>query len=361
MTTAAAVLWVALLLALRPEPIIALLLMIACGVVGAFGGRVYLRRKREQRIAAFREQLEGALRTLSGAVRVGLGIRQALVLTSEQSREPAKTEFMRVVALSNLGMSVLDAFDQLALRMVTPETAVLARVIRVQSQTGGDLGSVLEGLAGTIRDRRRLRRRVSAITAQGRATAWLLGLLPLAVGLFVLSQADLRAAMLDTLVGRVVFSRSRSAWTRWRSSRSGRSRGSIRDRNLPGCHRRLRVVLGRPDRAVDVSRAKPDGGAAEKDGARQREVGLRARRRHREDRQQGTVHSRMQRQLVEAGWYGVTPLAMVLRGIGALGIGVVAGVTFVLVVGNGWIEACCWASSPHSSAGVSPASCWRAP
>jgi len=73
----------------------------------------------------------------------------------------------------------------------------------VQSQTGGDLGSVLEGLAGTIRDRRRLRRRVSAITAQGRATAWLLGLLPLAVGLFVLSQADLRAAMLDTVVGRI--------------------------------------------------------------------------------------------------------------------------------------------------------------
>jgi tight adherence protein B len=202
-TAAAGVLWVALLLALRPEPIIALLLMIACGMVGAFGGRVYLRRKREGRTAAFREQLEGALRTLSGAVRVGLGIRQALVLTSEQSREPAKTEFMRVVALSNLGMSVLDAFDQLALRMVTPETAVLARVIRVQSQTGGDLGSVLEGLAGTIRDRRRLRRRVSAITAQGRATAWLLGMLPLAVGLFVLSQADLRAAMLDTLVGRI--------------------------------------------------------------------------------------------------------------------------------------------------------------
>jgi len=48
-------------------------------------------------------------------------------------------------------------------------------------------------------------------------------------------------------------------------------------------------------------------------------------------------HSRLQRQLVEAGWYGVTPLAMVLRGIGALGIGIVAGVTFVLVLGNGWL------------------------
>jgi len=124
------------------------------------------------------------------------------VLTSEQSREPAKTEFMRVVGLSNVGLSILDAFDQLALRMTNTETAVLARVIRVQAQTGGDLGSVLEGLAGTIRDRRRLRRRVSAITAQGKATAWLLGLLPIAVGCFVLTQAELRDAMIGTLIGR---------------------------------------------------------------------------------------------------------------------------------------------------------------
>ena len=111
---------------------------------------------------------------------------------------------MRVVGLSNLGLSVLDAFDHLAGRMTNTETAVLARVIRVQAQSGGDLGSVLEGLAGTIRDRRRLRRRVTAVTAQGKATAWLLGLLPIGVGLFVLTQAELRDAMLNTIVGRIL-------------------------------------------------------------------------------------------------------------------------------------------------------------
>ena len=44
--------------------------------------------------------------------------------------------------------------------------------------------------------------------------------------------------------------------------------------------------------------------------------------------------SRLQRRLIEAGWYGVTPLAMVMRGIGALGIGAVAGLTFLLFSGN---------------------------
>ena len=195
--------WVALLLLTGTDPAIALLVLSVCLVATFFAGRFYLRQRRTRRIALFRDQLEGALRTLAGGVRVGLGIRQALVLTSEQSRDPAKSEFMRVVGLSDLGVSTLDAFDKLAERMTNMETAVLARVIRVQAQTGGDLASVLEGLAGTIRDRRRLLRRIRAVTAQGRATAWLLGLLPVAVGAFILTQADLRDAMLFTLVGRI--------------------------------------------------------------------------------------------------------------------------------------------------------------
>lgn len=196
-------LWLVPLALFRPPFVIAAVLLFACAGATLLGGRMYLKRRRARRIATFQDQLEGALRTLAGGIRVGLGIRQALVLTSEQSREPVKTEFMRVVGLSNLGWSILDAFDQLAARMTNTETAVLARVIRVQAQTGGDLGSVLEGLAGTIRDRRRLRRRVKAITAQGRATAWLLGLLPLAIGGFVASQDELRGAMLGTLLGQI--------------------------------------------------------------------------------------------------------------------------------------------------------------
>ena len=193
--------WVGLLLVIHPSPLVGALLLVVTAGAALGGGRMYLKRRCAKRIATFTDQLEGSLRTLAGGVRVGLGIRQALVLTSEQSREPAKSEFMRVVGLSNIGISILDAFDQLALRMTNTETAVLARVVRVQAQTGGDLGSVLEGLAGTIRDRRRLRRRVKAITAQGRATAWLLGLLPLAIGGFVASQDELRDAMLGTLIG----------------------------------------------------------------------------------------------------------------------------------------------------------------
>jgi tight adherence protein B len=79
---------------------------------------------------------------------------------------------------------------------------MLARVIRVQAQSGGNLGEVLEGLAETIRDRRRLTRRISGLTSQSRATAWLLGLLPLFVCAFTLTtQPALRMAAFGSSIG----------------------------------------------------------------------------------------------------------------------------------------------------------------
>ncbi|HTJ26153.1 MAG TPA: type II secretion system F family protein [Candidatus Limnocylindria bacterium] len=200
-----AAVWLVCLVLLHPTIVIGSLLLVALIPFTFYAGRWWVKRRRAARVAQFQDQLEGALRTLAGGVRVGLGIRQAIILVGEQSRDPVRHEFMRVVGLTNIGVSILDAFDQLALRMTNPETGMLTRVIRVQSQTGGDLASVLENLAGTIRDRRRLRRRIRAITAQGRATGWLLGLLPIGVGLFVVTtQPSLRDAMLFTPIGRIL-------------------------------------------------------------------------------------------------------------------------------------------------------------
>jgi tight adherence protein B len=138
----------------------------------------------------------------AGAVRVGLGLRQALIHVAEQSPEPARRELTRVVAAANIGVPLVDALDELAHRMNAHETHVLVRLLRVQAQTGSDLAAVLEGLADTIRDRRRFHRKVRAITAQGRMSAWFLGLLPLVIGFLVFMMGpDLRASALGTGVG----------------------------------------------------------------------------------------------------------------------------------------------------------------
>jgi tight adherence protein B len=201
---AGALVWTILILSFRPDLIVGLLLSIFCAGVGAYGARAFLQVARKRRIAQFQDQFEYALRAMASGVRVGLGIRQAFERTAKQSRNPIKAEFTRVVGLSNVGVSILDGFDQMGLRMTNPETAMFARSLRVQSQTGGNLSNMLEGLANTIRDRRRLYRKIGAITAQGRATGWLLGLLPIGMGAFlIVAEPQLREAMLYTMVGQI--------------------------------------------------------------------------------------------------------------------------------------------------------------
>lgn len=174
----AALLWVAAELVMRPPLIVAALaLPLAAGVAGG-GFWAYLRLKMRRRLDQFVQQLEMALRLIGSGVRIGLGLRQALAMVIEEMQDPARYEYMRVVGQTNIGVSVYDALDNLAKRMPSSETMMMSRAIRIQSQTGGDLGKILEHLANTIKERRRIQRKISALTAEGRASAGILSALP---------------------------------------------------------------------------------------------------------------------------------------------------------------------------------------
>ena len=157
-----------------------------------------------RRVGAFVTQLELVLRMLAGALRVGLGLRQAIILVTEEVPDPARREFMRVIGRTNLGLPIVDALDELAKSMPTNEMQMFAKVVRVQQQTGGDLAKVLEKLGGTIRDRRRVIRKMGALTAQGRFGAGIIGSLPVLVGGFVVAtQPTMGGALLHTFPGHI--------------------------------------------------------------------------------------------------------------------------------------------------------------
>ena len=152
----------------------------------------------------FMPQLEGALRMIAASLRVGLGLRQALVVVAEELADPAKSEFLRVVGRSNMGVSILDALDEMAERMPSSELSMTVRAIRVQSQTGGDLADLLESIAATIKARRSLDRKVKALTAEGRISAYVILALPVGVGIFLgLTQPRMGHALLTTMIGHV--------------------------------------------------------------------------------------------------------------------------------------------------------------
>jgi tight adherence protein B len=198
----ATLLWVGTVFLTRPSLVVAALLgpIYIGGVGGAFYWYIGFATRR--RIDAFVQQLELALRLVSSGVRVGLGLRQAFNLVIEEMSDPARSEFARVIGQTNIGVSLLDALDDLAARMPSNETMMMARVIRVQSQTGGDLAKVLENLAATIKDRRRIQRKITALTAEGRMSALVLMLVPLGLGFLIgMEQPPMGSALLFSGIG----------------------------------------------------------------------------------------------------------------------------------------------------------------
>ena len=142
---------------------------------------------------------------MATGLRVGLGLRQSLIVVVSEMPDPLRSEFNRVLGQTSIGVSIYDALDQLGERMPGSEMLMMTRAIRIQSQTGGNLGRVLETLAETITQRRRIDRKVKALTSEARASSLVITILPLFVAGFILAtQPNLRDALLGTTFGRLV-------------------------------------------------------------------------------------------------------------------------------------------------------------
>jgi tight adherence protein B len=198
-------LWIGTVLLVHPALLIAALLIPLYLIVFAGGFYWFIGFRIRRRVGKFVQQLELSLRLIASSIRVGLGLRQALTLVIEEMPEPSRSEFARVVGQTNVGVSILDAMEDLAQRMPSNETLMMSRVMRVQSQTGGDLAKVLDNLASTIRDRRRIQRKIGALTSEGRMSALVLMLIPVGLGLFIcIDQPQMGSALLYTTIGHLV-------------------------------------------------------------------------------------------------------------------------------------------------------------
>ena len=199
-----AVAWSTLAFLWKPGPLLAILLFFITMGLSAGGFYVAVQLKLRKRLDAFVQQLELALRLIASGVRIGLSLRQALTIVIEEMPDPARHEYMRVVGQTNIGVSVYDALDDLARRMPGNETLMMSRAIRIQSQTGGDLGKILEHLANTIKDRRRIQRKIKALTAEGRASAAILSALPPFLAMFIaLTEPPMGNALFFTFIGHI--------------------------------------------------------------------------------------------------------------------------------------------------------------
>lgn len=166
--------------------------------VGLLAMRIRRRRKK------FTNQLGDMLTMVANALRAGFSFMQAFELISREMDAPMGREVQLVVNEVNLGNTLESALDNMQRRVASPDFELVVTAVLIQRQVGGDLASILDTISETIAERVRMRREVMALTAQGRASGWVLAAIPVALFaiLYMMSPSYL-SPLIDTEIGRM--------------------------------------------------------------------------------------------------------------------------------------------------------------
>jgi tight adherence protein B len=131
--------------------------------------------RRRRRIEA---QALNALQLLSQGLRAGYSVPQAIALVARHSPEPTSSEFSLAAQEISIGVQLADAIARLAVRTANPDYNLVAIIVRVQYEVGGNLAQILDSVGNTLRERFDLRRQMNALTAQQRLSSMILTGLP---------------------------------------------------------------------------------------------------------------------------------------------------------------------------------------
>ena len=158
---------------------------IAAGVAVPFLAASYLNFRIARRKRAIEEQLPEALSVIASSMSAGHTFLRSIQMMCEESEPPLAEEFARVVHETRLGDPLVDSLERMAHRLEISDLVWVVQAIRIQQTVGGKLSELLHSLAEFIRAREEIRREINVLTAEGRASAWVLGALPIGLTLFI--------------------------------------------------------------------------------------------------------------------------------------------------------------------------------
>ena len=150
-------------------------------IVAIFLPIMQVRIKRNERLAALVQQLPDALDLMSRGLLVGHPLNTTLNSVASEMNDPIASEFGVVVDQVSFGDELAEAFRDFADRIDQEDVHYLSTAIAIQHGTGGDLARVLKVLSRTIRDRIIMRKKIKALSAEGRLTAAFLSFIPVLI------------------------------------------------------------------------------------------------------------------------------------------------------------------------------------
>jgi tight adherence protein B len=163
----------------------------------------------KRRVARFIEEFPGSVDIIIRGIKAGLPVADCFRMIATEAAEPVRSEFRQIVESQTIGLSIGEATERFAERMPVAEASFFSIVISLQEKSGGNLSEALGNLAGVLRERKKMKAKVRAMSAEAKASAGIIGSLPFLVGLAVwFTNQPYMAVLFNTTVGNVIIAAS---------------------------------------------------------------------------------------------------------------------------------------------------------
>jgi len=158
------------------------LLAAMVAVIGSAGlPRLVLERLRRRRVAKFIANFPNAIDIIVRGVKSGLPLGDTIRIASRESVEPVRSEFVKIVESLSLGLTLPEAVERMAQRIPVAETNFFSIVISIQGQAGGNLSEAIGNLSRVLRERKKMKGKIAAMSMEAKASAAIIGLVPFLV------------------------------------------------------------------------------------------------------------------------------------------------------------------------------------
>lgn len=154
--------------------------------IGGFGLPAwFLKRCKASRLKKFGNAFPVAIDVIVRGIKAGLPLNDCIRIVANEAEEPVRSEFRLIIESQTLGLPLTEAAQKLYERMPCAESNFFGIVLAIQQKTGGNLSETLGNLSKVIRERRKMRDKIQAVSMEAKASAGIIGALPPVVAIMV--------------------------------------------------------------------------------------------------------------------------------------------------------------------------------
>ena len=163
-----------------------LLMAAAALVIGGLGfPRWLVGFRKKRRMNAFLQEFPNAVDVIVRGIKAGLPLNDCMGIIAAEAKEPVNHEFMKIIETQKMGVPMTEAIQKLYKNVPLTEANFFGIVIAIQQAAGGNLSEALGNLSKVLRDRKKMKAKIQAMSSEAKASAGIIGALPVIVTILI--------------------------------------------------------------------------------------------------------------------------------------------------------------------------------